>query len=163
MFKLRKIRQSKLPSSVQESDALLQETQYSTIHQQTVFHMDQTAIIFGSVRMVRFLKESTNIQFDATFKAVPRLFYQLFTISVSINHHALPALHILMTNKSEKLYNAVVITVRQLLPSFNPTFAIVDFEIAPRNSFTQVFPSITIVGCWFHYTKAIYDNVKKIG
>ena len=111
--------------------------------------------------MVRFLKESTNIQFDATFKAVPRLFYQLFTIFDSINHHALPALHILMTNKSEKLYSAVVLTIWQLLPSLNPTFAIADFEIAPRNSFTQVFPSITIVGCWFHYTKVIHDNVKK--
>ena len=46
MFKKRKIRQPKLPSSVQQFDALLQNTQYSTIHLQTVFHMDQTAIIF---------------------------------------------------------------------------------------------------------------------
>ena len=56
MFKRRKIRQPKLPSSVQEFDALLQKTQYFTIHLQTVFHMDHTAIIFGSIRMVRFLK-----------------------------------------------------------------------------------------------------------
>ena len=107
--------------------------------------------------------KNTSRRWCTSVKAVPRLFYQLFTIFVSINHHALPALHILMTNKSEKLYSHVVLTIRQLLPSFNPTFAIADFEIVPRNSFTQVFPSITIVGCWFHDTKAIYDNVKKIG
>ena len=67
-----------------------------------------------------------------------------------------------MTNKSEKLYNAVILSVRQLLPAFNPTFAIGDFELAPKNSFTRIFPNITIIGCWF-YTKAIYDKLKKLG
>ena len=120
-------------------------------------------MIFGSVRMLDTLKESTDIQYDATFKVVPKLFFQLFTIFVGIDRHVLPALHILMTNKSEKLYKSVITTVQQLLPTFNPTFAIGDFELAPKNSFTKVFPHITIIGCWFHYTKAIYDKVKKIG
>ena len=92
-------------------------------------------MIFGSVRMLDSLKESTDMQYDATFKVVPKLFFQLFTIFVSINRHVLPALHILMTNKSEKLYNAVITTVQQLLPTFNPSFAIGDFELAPKNSF----------------------------
>ena len=68
-----------------------------------------------------------------------------------------------MTNKSEKLYNAVILSVRQLLPAFNPTFAIGDFELAPKNSFTKIFPNITIIGCWFYYTKVIYDKLKKLG
>ena len=49
--------------------------------------------------MLDTLKESTDIQYDATFKAVPKLFFQLFTIFVSIDRHVLPALHILMTHK----------------------------------------------------------------
>ena len=162
MFKRRRIRQPKIPSSVQEFDALLQDTQYSAIHIQTVLHLDQAAMIFGSVRMLDSLKESTDMQYDTTFKVVPKLFFQLFTIFVSINRHVLPALHILMTNKSEKLYNAVITTVQQLLPTFNPSFAIGDFELAPKNSFTKVFPHITIIGCWFHYTKAIYDKSKRM-
>ena len=120
-------------------------------------------MIFGSVRMLDSLKESTDIWYKATFKVVPKLFFQLFTIFVSINRHVLPALHILMTNNSEKLYNTVITTVQQLLQTFNPSFAIGHFELAPKNSFTKVFPHITIIGCWFHYTKAVYDKVKKIG
>ena len=82
--------------------------------------------------MLDSLKESTDIQYDA-FKVVLRLFFQLFAIFMSINRHVLPALHILMTNKSEKLYFAVIKTVQQLLPNFNPSFAIADFELAPKN------------------------------
>ena len=26
-----------------------------------------------------------------------------------------------------------------------------------------VFPYINIVGCWFHFTKAVYDKVQKLG
>ena len=45
MFKRRrKIRQPKIPSSVQEFDALLQDTQYSAIHIQTVLDLDQAAM-----------------------------------------------------------------------------------------------------------------------
>ena len=82
---------------------------------------------------------------------------------MSVRRNVRLPLHIFMTNKSEKLYKAVITTVQQLIPTFNPTFAIGDFELAPKNSFTEVFPHITIIGCWFHYTKAIYDKVKKVG
>ena len=51
--------------------------------------------------MLENLKESTSIQYDATFKVVPRIFFQLFMIFENIDRHALPALHILMTNKSD--------------------------------------------------------------
>ena len=38
-----------------------------------------------------------------------------------------------------------------------------DFEKSSRNAFRSVYPNINLVGCWFHYTKAIYDKVQKIG
>ena len=42
-------------------------------------------------------RNSTDILFDATFKVVPRLFYQLLTIFTHFWGHTLPALHFLMT------------------------------------------------------------------
>ena len=59
-----------------------------------------------------------------------------------------------MTRKTERLYTAVSLTIRRLIPELNPIFAIGDFEQASR---------ITIIGCWFHFTKAIYENVQKLG
>ena len=77
--------------------------------------------------------------------------------------NALPALHVLMTRKTERLYTVVLLTIRQLIPGFNPTFAIGDFEQTSRNAFIAVFPSIIIISCWFHFTKAIFERVQKLG
>ena len=78
MFKRRKIRQPKIPLSAQEFDALIQETQYTTIHLQTILQLDQIAMIFGSVRMLENLKESTYIQCDATSKVSQEYFFNFY-------------------------------------------------------------------------------------
>ena len=122
----------------------------------TVTEENEVAFIFGSDCMINKLTDSTHIQFDGTFKVVPKIFVQLFTLFIEFNGHTLPALHILMTRKTENLlYRAVLYSIHELLPNFIPTFAIGDFEPAPRNALKELFPSITIIGCWFHYTKAL--------
>ena len=68
-----------------------------------------------------------------------------------------------MTRKTEKLYEVVLITIRRLIPESNPAFAIGDFEQASRNALESIIPSITIIGCWFHFTKAIFEKVQKLG
>ena len=146
-----------------EFDKYLRESKYSDNHLKAVIETDQVAIIFGSSYMLSKLNSSTDIHFDATFKIVPRLFYQLLTIFIHINQLTIPALHVLMTNKSETLYNALLLAIRELIPDFNPVFAVGDFEIASRNAFIQSFPCVTLIGCWFHFTKALFDNIKKLG
>ena len=68
-----------------------------------------------------------------------------------------------MTAKSEQLYRAVLSALHEFIPNFKPTFALCDFEIASRNAFTTVFPNIILVGCLFHYTKALHEKVQKLG
>ena len=53
------------------------------------------------------LSNSSTTQFDATFKVVPRLFFQLFTIFINVRGHTLPALHVLMTRKTETLHGCI--------------------------------------------------------
>ena len=45
-----------------------------------------------------------DVSFDGTFYEVPKLFYQLFTVFIQEQHHAFPAIHILMSSKHENLY-----------------------------------------------------------
>ena len=94
------------------------------------------------------------ISFDGTFYTVPKIFHQLFTI-FSIHHgHAIPMIHILITNKSEELYSACVRKILENFPNFRPNIAMSDFEDAPRNAFRNYIPGIEITGCLFHYTQA---------
>ena len=60
--------------------------------------------------------------------------------------------------KTEKLYSSAILAITELIPNFNPIFAIGDFELAPRKALEDIFPSITIIGCWFHFTKTIYEK-----
>ena len=62
-----------------------------------------------------------------------------------------------MTNKSEELYTAVLSELQEYTPDFKPLIALCDFEKASLNSFTTISPHITLIGCRFHYTKAIHD------
>ena len=90
MYKTRKILQPKIPSSVQEFDLLVQESQYSDCNLQTVVDADQIAAIFGSRHMIDKSKNALDIQFDGKFTAIPILFYQLFTVFINVTGHTLP-------------------------------------------------------------------------
>ena len=97
-----------------------------------------------------------DIQFDGTFYCVPRQFYQLWTIFVTVGRHSLPAIHCLMTGKEQGLYKCILESIRNLIPQFKPTTCMSDWEIAPRNAFKDIYPDIHITGCWFHFTQRIW-------
>ena len=110
------------------------------------------AVIFASDFMLMKLKVADRIQFDATFYTVPSILYKLFTIFISFHG---PAIHVLMKTKTEDLYAIVLMKIREIIPEFSPKIAVSDFERAPRKVFSNYFPEINIIGCWFHFTQAI--------
>ena len=75
----------------------------------------------------------------------------------------LPAIHCLMTSKSQELYIAILDRNFSNLPNFKPMTVLSDWESAPRNSFKEIYPNININGCWFHYTQHIWAKVQKLG
>ena len=61
-----------------------------------------------------------------------------------------------MTNKSETLYNATLLALRELIVDFNPVYAMGDIEMASRNPLMQNISYVTFIGCWFQ------DEVKSL-
>ena len=92
-----------------------------------VISLEGFATLFWSNLMFESLKNSDAINFDTTFYVVPKLFYQLFTIFLQEGHHSLPAIHVLMSKKSESLYDAVLQKVTELMPNFKPKLAVGDY------------------------------------
>ena len=85
-----------------------------------------------------------------------------YTIFIQEQHHAFPAIHFLMSSKNENLYTAVLQKIVEMIPDFQPELAVGDYEKASRNTFRKIFPSITVSGFLFHYSKAIWKKVKKL-
>ena len=100
---------------------------------------------------------------DGTFKTVPRAFNQMYTVFCQFNGHALPGVFVLMTRRTEELYQAVFEKIKELNPLFSPRSVMTDYETAPINAIRSVFPEVESNGCWFHYVDRIRSKVQKYG
>ncbi len=124
---------------------------------------DGAAGIYFNDEIKENISSSSQVAFDGTFWVVPALFYQLFTVFLVSGRNFIPAIHILMTAKTERLYEACFQKIADLLPDFSPRSAMSDFERASRNAFKTVWPEAHVAGCFFHYANAVFKNIQKIG
>ena len=152
-----------LPKDAGDFTQLIVKSPFAHLYRGSVNHDGAVAVIFASDFMLMKMNNVDKIQFDGTFFTVPSIFYQLFTVFVSFHGHCIPAIYILMQNKTEELYTAVLSSLIQLIPRFSPKLAVSDFEKAPRNAFIHFFPEMKIIGCWFHFTQAIWKKTQKMG
>ena len=95
------------------------------------------------------------------FFTVPIQFYQLWTIFIVVNQHVIPAIHCLLTGKSEQLYDTLLLKIREIVPQFQPQNSMSDWEQAARNAVKKIFNGIKLQGCWFHYTQRIWKKLQK--
>ena len=113
---------------------------------------------------LHLLLEARVMYMDATFRVVPSVFHQIFTVFVPYSAHLFPVFFALMTRKTTQLYEAVLSKLHTLQPDFRPTHVMADFEEAPATAVRQVFGNDVIVsGCWFHYAQALVKRLRKIG
>ena len=78
-----------------------------------------------------------------------------------------PGLYALINNKQEEgyyyLFNRIknILTIEStkdlLLKSYT-----VDFELGLINSLKRIFPDIKIIGCFFHYTRALKSKANEL-
>ncbi|KAI6657091.1 hypothetical protein LOD99_15877 [Oopsacas minuta] len=162
MVKRRRLELPGNPLTPEQFEVMIKQTRFSHFFRTMIISSEGFAALFWSDFMFESLKNTDAINFDATFFVVPKLFYQLFTIFLQEGHHALPAIHILMSKKSESLYDDVLQKVREFMPDFKPKLAVGDYERASRNSFRTAFNSIEVSGCLFHFSRAIWKRLTKL-
>ena len=131
MYRARRI---KIPVDATEFCDMLPGTNFGNYFQFSVVCGNQSAAIFFSDAMRIFLTEVTNVQFDGPFFTVPIQFCQLWTIFVAVGRHTLPAIHCLMTSKSQDLYRSILENLRIKAPGFYPSASMSNWEPAARNA-----------------------------
>lgn len=101
---------------------------------------------------------------DGTFKIVPSLFFQLYSVHFNLGHGINPAaVYCLLSNKTAETYATVLRELKNLIPLSAPTKVLVDFERAAMKAFHDAFPAATITGCYFHLTQAVLRKVNEVG
>jgi len=103
---------------------------------------NDTAVIFTSDGQLELVRTASVVYMDSTFRVVPSLFHQLFTIFFSSRgaaEHTFPGCFALMSRKATALYEAVFRLVHELVPQFQPSQVIADYEEAPVTALRAVF------------------------
>ena len=65
------------------------------------------ALVFATDDQLRLLSEASVMYMDATFRVVPPVFHQMFTVFVPYATHSFPVFFALMTRKTTELYEPV--------------------------------------------------------
>ena len=107
---------------------------------------------------------------DGTFKRSPSKFRQILTIH-SFNEKlntTIPLVYIILSHKTESIYTTAFSGLNDILSNNNITVYIkriqTDFEHHLSGSFKRIFGNkIQVLGCFFHYIKCIWDNIKNKG
>ena len=129
---------------------------------------DKSFIIFGTVTNLEMLSSCKYWMADGTFKIVPKMYSQLFTIFGFIHGCYYPFLYILMVDKKQITYENVLRAIENV--SLENGFEIIsdfiitlDYELASSNAFSVVFTRCEIKRCFFHLTQSVYRKVVSCG
>ena len=111
---------------------------------------NERIILCGDPEMLRVLEKSSFWLADGTFKITPKMFYQLYSIHVSVSGIAPACIYAFLPNKTEKTYNRFLQALIDLAPNCRPEKILLDFEQAALQSFQKTFPEAHLSGCFFH-------------
>jgi len=134
---------------------------------------DEKELYFGlwmsNFQMLRF-RMSTHIYIDGTFNIIPSPFKQQINILAEdvITKHIFPVAFILTNNKLRVGYRIAFQALHNILTEFGSIqiqiqTATLDFEKGLTSGFQDVFQNVHILGCLFHFRKALWENAQRIG
>ena len=154
MYKRRRLAQPALPSAPETANDAVLSSRHALLNGRAFYrgpaYADETqsALIFANDQQLTTLKEAQHVYFDATFKVVPAIYYQLFSVFAPFADTAFPVFYALMTRKTQAAYRAVFAKMHDLVPDFKPLSAMADYEEASvcriRISYCGRYSSLTV-------------------
>lgn len=127
-------------------------------------------LIYSTDFQLNLISNSNQVYIDGTFKIAPKDYKQvliLFSFNNLINK-VVPCIFVILNRKTETIYQNTFKKIKDIFDELNFTVSFkylqCDFEKALFKSFLKVFgENVTFQGCFFHYVKALWDNLKSFG
>jgi len=121
-------------------------------------------LVFGDRELLGAMARADVWIADGTFKVVPTLFYQLYSIHFEFVGGLNPAaVYCLLCNKSRMTYDRLLNVIKELIPNATPRRILIDFEVAAINSFRDAYPQADVTGCYFHLCQSVIRKVNEVG
>lgn len=122
-------------------------------------------LVFGSASQSRALSRAETLVCDGTFKVVPEVFFQLYSVHAQLCEGTCPAvLYCLLPNKSAATYSKMVeIITNRLMVDNRVTNVLLDFESAAIAAFRAGFPNARVTACFFHLSQSVLRKIQSLG
>lgn len=104
---------------------------------------------------------------DGTFRIVPDLFLQLYSIHAFYKRQMVPLLYFLLPNKQKDTYRRMFALLENHAASIGSNFAPksfrLDYEAAVLRVVDEMFPLAEIRGCYFHSAQCLWRMAQDSG
>lgn len=127
-------------------------------------HANSRIVIFGTLESLNQLERSDRWFCDGSFKVVPELSCYLFTVHTLIGSDIVnPCLYGLLSNQDENTYHNFFTGLLSLNANLNPQIILTGYELPTINALRSTWPNVTVEGCFYHLSQAIYRKVQSEG
>ena len=127
-------------------------------------------LLFATQANIQRLSQASFWLMDGTFKTVPTVFRQLYTIHAPVggeNSRILPLVYSLITSKSEEIYRSLFEELVDFAAendlTLQPSIILTDFELASINASNYIFPNVKNKGCFFHLGQSGWRKIQSCG
>lgn len=121
-------------------------------------------MLFGDRDLLQALGRADMWLADGTFKVVPSLYFQLYTIHFELPGGINPAgVYCLLTGKSRAIYDRLITALKTLIPHAKPSKILLDFESAAIHAFSDAYTNAQVTGCYFHLCQSLIRKVNEVG
>lgn len=127
-------------------------------------------LLFTTQMNIQRLSQAQFWLMDGTFRTVPTIFCQLYTIHApvgSTNSRILPLIYALITSKTEQIYRCLFEEIVDFAAEHNiilqPSTILTDFEQASIYASHYVFSNARNKGCFFHLGQSGWRKIQSCG
>ncbi|XP_062594510.1 uncharacterized protein LOC134255924 [Saccostrea cucullata] len=131
---------------------------------------EERHLVFATDHQLEILRQAKRWFIDGTFKIVPSFLKpngQLMSIHAFVHKDGksmqFPLLFALMSRRRKEDYIEVFRAVKERLGNSSVEMVTADFEAGAWQAIREVFPTVTLKGCVFHWTKAVWTHVQQLG
>ena len=129
--------------------------------------VDDRMLGFASDPAFEALCSVQTVFMDGTFRIVPHLFSQLYTLHGLVGGQMIPLAYFLLPDKNRVTYIRMFNLLRRHATSkqltFSPARFQLDFEPAALKAIVEVFPQAEVKGCNFHFGQCLWRKVQGVG
>ena len=130
--------------------------------------IESRMLVFASDDGLQLLKTARYWISDGTFKVVPSLFAQLYTIHAPERGKCFPCIYAIMANRTRDSYVELLQNIKRICrerygeePA--PAYVSTDFKSPAIDAYKEVLPDAQHLGCFFHFSQILWRKLQAIG